>query len=481
MPNEVMTMNRSKFQLTIGFALAFAITISLAVRAEAQTYADLANFNGTDGSFPGGSVTQATDGNFYGVTYYGGANKKGSLFQVTPGGTITSIYSFCSQSNCADGEGPVSTPVLGSDGNLYGATWGGGGTAEGGIVYKMTLGGEITILHTFCTTSACLDGDAPAAVMLASDGNFYGTTFFGGEFKGGTLFKITPTGVLTVLHSFCSEANCADGNSSDSAPIQASDGNFYGATQGGGVDGVGVLYEMTATGGYKVIQNFCYGALYGCPMGSTPNPLVQDADGNLFGTTKFGGSYNSGTVFEITSAGQDIVLHKFEYGGSIDPSGALIIANDGNLYGAAANNSFDDGNGYSSVFEITEAGVFTALASNYDSLNGPVLQATDGNFYGTTAFGGADNYGTVFKLSTGLSPLVEAVPVAGPVGKIVIILGTGLTGSTSVTFNGVAAAFTVESDTYIKATVPKGATSGAVSVVTPSGTLKSNPQFVVSK
>ncbi len=476
-------MKTSKSLIVLGLAVAIALTFSLAVCAQAQTYTDLANFNGTDGSLPAGSVTQATDGNFYGVTYYGGANKKGSLYQVTPSGTITSIYSFCSQSNCADGENPATAPVLGSDGNLYGTVWAGGGSTNGGIFYKMTLGGEITILHTFCTTSACLDGDAPfAAVTLAGDGNFYGTTFFGGEFKGGTLFKITPAGVLTVLHSFCAQANCADGSSSDSAPIQASNGNFYGATQGGGVDEVGVIYEMSPTGAYKVIQNFCYGALYGCPMGSVPTRPVQDANGNFFGTTTFGGSYNSGTVFEITSAGQDIVLHKFELSGSIDPSAPMIIANDGNLYGVAVNNSFNDNNSYGSLFEITPAGVFTALSSNYDSLNGPILQATDGNFYGTTAFGGGvDNYGTVFKLSTGLSPLVKTVPVRGTVGTNVLILGNNLTGSTSVTFNGVEAAFTVESDSYIKATVPKGATTGMVSVVTPSGTLNSYPQFAVTE
>jgi hypothetical protein len=147
------------------------------------------------------------------------------------------------------------------------------------------------------------------------------------------------------------------------------------------------------------------------------------------------------------------------------------------------------------IFQFTSARVFKDLAifhagrpNGFNPLD-PVFQGTDGNFYGTTAYGGLGGdyggggvgFGTVFQFSNGLGPLVETVPVGGNTGQSVLILGNGLTGSTSVTFHGVEAAFTVESDTYIKATVPTGATTGTISVVTPSGTLNGNPQFVVTR
>jgi uncharacterized repeat protein (TIGR03803 family) len=487
-------VKRSKALLTLGFALACAaITFGLGVCAQAQTVTNLANFDRETGDAPFGSVIQATDGNFYGTTAHGGAHSEGNVFRVTPSGDLSSIYSFCSQANCADGQYPYTAPVLGSDGNLYGVTSSGGKNA--GIVYKLTLGGKITILHTFCSSnSSCTDGNEPTGITQGSDGNFYGTATWGGEFENGTIFKISPTGNFTLLHTFCSLANCADGGIPVYPPIQGSDGNFYGGTNAGGTaEGQGgVVYELTSEGTLKVLQNFCYPFGDTCDTGAYPTRLVQDAHGNFFGTTATGGEYNTGTAFEITSANRFIVLHRFNYSGGVDAATGLTLANDGNLYGVALNNdnfasasSDYEASGYGIIFEITPAGAFTTLASFTDYPIGPLFQGTDGSLYGTTAGGGEGNdgygYGTVFKLSNGLNPLVETVPVAGPVGQSVFILGNNLTGSTSVKFNGVEAAFTVGSDTYIQATVPTGATTGVVSVVTPSGTLKSNLQFVVSE
>ena len=490
-------MKNSKSLRILGLTLAPAvITFSLVVCAQAQTVTNLANFNYTNGARPVSAVVQATDGNFYGVTQIGGpfAGGYGTFYRLTPSGKITDLYNFCSQPNCSDGEGAFSAPVLGSDGNLYGVTPYGGSDAAinygSGTFYKMTLGGKITTLYTFCKATPCPDGQYPNGIILGSDGNFYGTTLQGGQFNKGEIFSVSSTGKLKVLHSFCASANCVDGAVPYFPPIQGIDGNFYGATaQGGTGGGVGTVYELTAAGSYKVLQSFC--ADSGCQTGWPPTTIVQDATGNFFGTAQTGGSTLEGTIFEITSKHRFLVLHGFadSTGGNSDVG--LTLANDGNLYGLTLNPGTDGGGG--TLFEITPTGVFSQLYTFANcSVNGyipvsPLVQGTNGILYGTTLFGGDDTSGgcsgdgTIFSLTNDLSPLVKTVPVAGKVGKQVIILGNGLTGSTKVTFNGKSAAFTIVSDTYIKATVPSGATTGTVSVVTPTRTLNSNPQFVVTK
>jgi len=328
-------------------------------------------------------------------------------------------------------------------------------------------------------------------LVQANDGNFYGTAFRGGNFNDGTIFRISPTGKFKVLYSFCSLANCADGASPQYPPIQGRDGNLYGTALGGGTRQGGVFYKLTPGGAYRVLYNFCIYSDQTCSAsGSSPTTIVQDAHGNFFGTATYGGSKGNGAAFEITSTNQYIVLDSFDYlrGG---PIRGLALANDGNLYGKTMG---ANGENFGTFFEITPTGRYTELyayngcsPSGYYSFWGPLVQCTDGLFYGTTksggngTSGGCGGYGTIFSLSNNLSPFVQTVPATGKAGKSVIILGYGLSGTTGVTFNGVQAAFTVESDTYIKAMVPTGATTGTVSVVTPSGTLNSNPQFVVTK
>jgi uncharacterized repeat protein (TIGR03803 family) len=404
---------------------------------------------------------------------------------LTPNGKITDLYNFCSKPHCTDGAIPYAAPVLGSDGNLYGVTSSGG--SGSGTVYKMTVGGKITTLYTFCRATPCTDGQTPFAITLASDGNFYGATSLGGKFAEGTIFSISSAGKFKSLYSFCSRAKCADGSAPVFPPIQGRDGNFYGTTTNGGTGG-GVVYELTPAGSYKVLHSFCPD--FGCNDGYVPSTLVQDAEGNLFGTTTAGsGSAFYGTVFEITSKHRYKILHEFDYIGAA-PAWGLTLANDGNLYGSAEGNGTVGVGGI--VFEITPAGVFTQLhtftycnASGYLPVS-PLFEGTDGVLYGTTLFGGdasegCGGFGTIFTLSNSFKPLVETVPVAGEAGQRVLILGNNLTGATTVTFNGVPAEFKVQKDSFIAAWVPKGATTGTVSVVTPSGTLNSNPQFVVTK
>jgi uncharacterized repeat protein (TIGR03803 family) len=476
-------MKASKPLLSLALAFA-AVTFSLAVRAQAQTFSYFTNFNAKSA---GASVMQATDGNLY-MGGGSGAYGRGAILRVTPSGGFNVLYSFCSQRGCPDGSYP-STPILGSDGNFYGTTETGGNRFEGGTVYKMTLGGKITTLYSFCTTNECPDGAAPGGIIQASDGNLYGTTSGAALQDSGTLFRVSTTGEFKVLHYFCSAVNCVDGYE-QSTPIQGKDGNLYGTARLGGAHNGGVLYRLTLAGEYTVIYNFC--SLSDCVDGGGPNTIVQDAKGNFFGTTYSGGSKRYGTVFEFTSKNQYIVLDSFDFVlGS--PAGGLALAGDGHLYGTTMGSS-NYGTG-GTVFQVTPKGevTFLNIFGNSCALDtgwypvGSIFQNTEGTLYGATGYGNSVGdcdpngigYGTIYSVS-GLPSLVETAPVAGPVGQSVIILGNGLTGSTSVTFNGVEAAFTVESDTYIKATVPAGATTGVVSVVTPSGTLNSYPQFAVT-
>jgi uncharacterized repeat protein (TIGR03803 family) len=480
-------MKGSKFSLTFKLALACAaLPFSLAVSAQAQTFTTLAAFNGLNGELPFfGSMVQSTNGNYYGSTVDGGTKGYGVIFQLTSAGKLTDLYSFCALAGCADGTFPMVAPILGSDGNFYGTTYSGGNSSNSGTVYKMTIGGKLTTLYSFCPTQPCSDGVNPVGLIEGSDGNFYGVAQYGGAFGDGTFFELTSLGQFKVLHSFCAQPGCSGGASPEASPMQASNGNFYGTTTLGGLHGDGVVYEITPAGSYKALYKFC--SQTDCADGSSPQAtLVQDASGNLYGTTVYGGAYGEGTVFEITPTDQYIVLHSFDGSDGSDggyPQSAPTVANDGNLYGTTTN-GINNGN----IYQITPEGTYTSLYSfcnptrcnAYYATYG-LLQGTDGILYGATAYGGSHDSGVVYSLSNNLSPLVKTVPVAAAVGVRVIVLGNGLTGSTSVTFNGTAAAFTVVSDTEITATVPTGATTGTVQVTTPTGTLNSNPQFVVSK
>jgi uncharacterized repeat protein (TIGR03803 family) len=468
--------------------------LTLAVCAQAQTLNYFADFNGGNGWEPYASVVQGTDGNFYGAGTNGIYGGGGNMFRMTPSGKITSIYKFCSLPGCADGAQEQSAPVVGSDGNLYGVTTAGGRPSggSGGTVFHLTLDGQYTVVYSFCSWSNCADGATPNGIILGSDGNFYGTTVYGGVNNDGpgVIFRLTPAGAYTRLYAFCSEANCGDGEKPFFPPVQGNDGNFYGVATSGGTLGGGVIYKLTSSGTYSVLYNFPTSS----PDGAYPWAIAKDADGNFVGTAG-GGTSGYGVVFKITPSGHYTVLHNFAPNENLGPPATpLTLGSDGNFYGTFVGG----GSGswffaWGGIYEITPKGEFKSLYGFCCSSRGfspldPVFQSTDGNFYGTTALGGiggwkgeAFGFGTVFQFSNGLRPLVETVPAAGRAGQSIIILGNGLTGSTSVTFNGVAAEFTVESDTYIRATVPEGATTGMVSVVTPSGALNSSPQFLVTK
>jgi uncharacterized repeat protein (TIGR03803 family) len=325
-----------------------------------------------------------------------------------------------------------------------------GDKETGGIIFEITPSGILTTLHMFCSVlnskGNCTDGQGPSGELVpASNGNFYGTTINGGPSTAsqcsqacGTIFGITPAGKLTTLYSFCAQdTSCPDG-AHPGALIQATDGNFYGTTNNGGANSWGTLFRITPAGSFTTLYSFCQQA--NCTDGKNPTgPLVQASDGNLYGIAG-GGTNGNGEIFELTLAGQFIQLYNF-----------CSQANCG------------DGSGPDAL-----------------------MQATDGNFYGFMADGGSYikkcqgfGCGAIFSLSIGLSPFVETIPKAAKAGVGIGILGNNLTGATAVTFDGTAAKFKVVSATLIEAQVPAGATTGTIQVATPGGTLSSNVAFQI--
>ncbi|MFY9741352.1 MAG: choice-of-anchor tandem repeat GloVer-containing protein [Candidatus Sulfotelmatobacter sp.] len=463
----------------LAVAAAMALAIIATESAQAQTLITLHSFAYSNGTAPRGVLVQGTDGNFYGTTLSGGGKGNGTVFRITPSGKLTTLYSFCAERFCADGAFPTAGLIQATDGDFYGTTT---GTTQGkndGTVFKITPGGTLTTLYRFCSESGCVDGTNPyAGLIQAADGNLYGTTVNGGANDDGTVFKITPGGSLTTLNSFDSlDANPVGGL------IQANDGNFYGTTEGGG-DGRGTVFTMTPDGALTTLYTFCQKE--GCSDGAYPVAgLIQATNGNFYGTTSgSGGAEGYGTVFKMTPSGTLTTLYRFcakgDCASGASPFGGLVQGTDGNLYGTTSG----EGGSVSTVFSITPSGGLTTLYS-FDGADGSapfagLIQGTDGSFYGATIEGGSKNLGTVFSLSVGLAPFVETQPTVGKVGAEVKILGTDLNGASAVTFNGTAATFTVISASLITATVPAGATTGTVQVVTPNGALNSNVRFRVS-
>jgi uncharacterized repeat protein (TIGR03803 family) len=277
-----------------------------------------AQTNCADGKQPYAGLIRAADGNFYGTALEGGANTGcslgdgscGTIFRITPGGAFTTLYNFCSQPNCADGGNPYAGLVQGSDGNLYGTTFNRGANAYG-TVFKITPAGVLTTLYSFCSQANCADGQyAYAGLVQASDGNFYGSTSAGGggQFhQGGTVFRITPSGVLTTIYNFCSQSNCTDGDSSVARLVQGIDGALYGTTIHGGAfcqqtSGCGTAFRITLSGTLTTLHSFDDTDDGKSPFGG----LVQATDGNFYGAATYGanpactaGLHGCGTVFRL--------------------------------------------------------------------------------------------------------------------------------------------------------------------------------------
>jgi uncharacterized repeat protein (TIGR03803 family) len=467
--------------------------LALAIAAPAQTFTTLANLTTTTGQTPLSPLVQGFDGNLYGTTV-NGANGFGSFIQVTPSGVLTSLYSFCPNFNanygCADGAYPIGAVALGIDGNFYGVTEEGFYSETGnGTIYKVTPAGAFTVLHTFCQNVNCTDGANPSlGLTLARSGNFYGLSSApeGSSAFYGQVFEISSSGAFHNLLTVCPNTLCPADAGPISTLLLSSGGAFVGPGPVAGFsDNAAALYKMTPSGTPSILYTFCPDTV--CHDGgySLRTPLAQSATGQIFGTFFEGGLganctqvYGCGTAFEVSANGSSFTkLHDFcsqtACADGYNP-GALILATDGNYYGTAIAGGK---HGYGTLFRITSTGHF-AVVHSFSAADGyaptaiSLTQATDGNLYGATTQ-------TIYRVSLGLAPFVKTVLNSGSAGNTVIILGNNLTGSTSVTFNGIAATFTVVSPTEITATVPTGATTGTIKVVTPTTTLSSNVAFQV--
>jgi uncharacterized repeat protein (TIGR03803 family) len=452
-----------------------------AVGSPAQTFTNLVNFAGTNGENPFYvSLVQGTDGNFYGTTMLGGAYGRGLIFSVTSDGSLTTVHSF---HHSTGGAYLYAGLVLATDGDFYGITEAGGAYGRG-TFFKINSAGMLTTLYSFSHhfPQRALQSAGP---IQAKDGNFYGISYGGGTYGYGTVFKLTPGGKLTILHSFTGRA---DGQHPSGGLVEGMDRNLYGTTQNGGDNGAyGTVFKITPTGALTTLHSFD-GMDGSGPVGG----LVEATDGNFYGTTSQGGTstacYNGcGTIFKITPSGALTTLHSFSWTDGNQPYDSLVQATDGNLYGTTAGGGTS--NGYGTIFSISPDGTFTTLhifdQTDGSSPDGGLLQATDGNFYGITTYGAVNNCpdgcGTVFSLSVGLGPFVKTLPTSGKVGTSVKIMGTDLTNATSVSFNGTAVEFTVVSATEVTTTVPVGATTGEVQVTTSSGMLSSDLVFRVDQ
>ena len=480
-------MSKSKLVSSL-FVVAFCVAATIA--ASAQTLTTLCAFDFNHGRDPSSPLVQGPNGNLYGATFRGGSSDDGTVYEITPSGTLTSLDSFCRQIGCSGGANPNGQLILGRDGNFYGLTSIGGANSDPnlcpfgcGTVYKITSGGSVTTLYNFCPQQGCPDGYMPNGLVQGADGNFYGTTDPVSVSPCptciGTIFKLTPQGAFTTLHNFCSQTNCADGQNPQPGLIQASNGNFYGTTFSG------VIFEITSAGNYSILYTFKYGSAY-------PGPLIEGSNGDLYGVTEFSGAYHFGSVFRITLDGKFFNLYSFcRQSGCPDgyaPAGWLVQGTDGNLYGTtsaggANSNTNDCPNGCGTIFSLSPTGNFTnlynfcSLASCADgaSPSSGLIQGTDGKLYGTTSF----FEGTIFSFDMGLGPYIEAPTGFGNVGRQIGILGNNLSSTTTVSFNGVPATFQVLSDTLVRTTVPAGATTGTIQLTNSSGTLSTKVPFIV--
>lgn len=347
-------------------AAVLLLLASCFVSVHAQTVTPIFAFDGTDGGNSISGLVQGRDGQLYGTTQSDGKHGAGTVFKITTGGALVTLHQFCSKTSCADGANPTSGLILGTDGNFYGTTFSGGNTACAspcGTVFKITSTGTLTTLYDFCSTSSCDDGGNPyASLVQGTDGDLYGTTSAFGLNSVGTIFRITTGGALTTLHTFA----VSDGAAPFGALIQATDGNFYGTTSSGGTHGDGTVYQLTPAGSLTTIHNFSGkdgSTPYGGVIETFPGapPFLPDA---LWGVASLGGTFKAGLFFRMSFAGK--ILSSFSFcqikgcpDGS-EPFARLTMDHTGGIRGVASSGGTAD---LGSLFGTTDGGASFSIYS----------------------------------------------------------------------------------------------------------------------
>jgi uncharacterized repeat protein (TIGR03803 family) len=477
----VVCFNSSLRKTLISILALLGVGAIGSASAQAQTFTRIASFDGANGAFVYGPLSQGPDGRLYSAANGGGvencgviASGCGTIFSVNQHGELKLLHTFCLEDGCPDGASPFGGLLWTSNGYFYATTGNGGvsgpGCASGcGTVYRLNSAGRFeTVQNNFSWDGVGAGPESPLVQTL--DGSLYGTTIEG------------PVFAIELDGQFLLTINLGDYGSSFPL-IQGTDGNFYGASYYGVQNGCacGVVFELTSFGNLITLHAFSG------PDGEFPNgPLIQALDGSLYGTTAQGGSEvhcDCGTIFRIDPNGAFTSLHSFH--GRSDgraPTG-LIQATDGDFYGVTAGGGNGCGlNTCGTVFGMNQAGQVSTLHVFPNSENiqpSSLLQATDGNLYGTTVRGGDDNDGSIFRMDIGLSPFVALLRYSGRIGDTGGILGQGFMTASKVELNGTPIKFKVISDTLIEVSVPEGAASGYVTVTTDSGILTSNKPFQV--
>jgi uncharacterized repeat protein (TIGR03803 family) len=386
--------------------------------------------------------------------------------------------------------------TLGPSGLLYGAcqqySISGTDWDTAGVIFSYnpkSLQNGFKVLYAFAPINANGQSVYPGPLTEGDDGNLYGVVQGVGQGANplGFVFKMTSGGALTILHAF--QGQTANDGAFPNGPLTlGADGNFYGTTQQGGVSGQqngGTAFQITPQGKVTILYYFPNG---GGPVAG----LTQGLDGNFYGTTYNGGTNSKGTVFQLTPSGTMTVLHNFNQATDKGayPTHVLTLAPNGNLYGVLTDYNAG-GLGPASLFRITTKGAYTdlyadgdvcrtnAVAANGCLLSSPLALDPNGSFYGITEQGGSEGRGVFYRLSAVINPFVSLEFPVGRQGHAVGILGRGLETATGVSFNGKPASFTIKGGEFIEATAPSGATTGYVTVTTPSGTFTSNVPFNV--
>jgi uncharacterized repeat protein (TIGR03803 family) len=370
-----------------------AVLTVLPVNPPGTSLTSIRSFSsGTTPFNPHAGVVQGTDGNFYGTTVDGGAGLYGTAFKLLASGAVTVLHSF---TNGVDGANPFAGVIQATDGKFYGASLEGIG-ASFGTLFRMTTSGALTPLYGF---GGGTDGGNPlASLVQGSDGNLYGTASTGGSNGVGTVFSLSTNGLFTPLWSF----NATNGSYPAAPLVQGRDGKLYGTTAAGGAQDLGTVFSLTTNGMFNSLVSF------DSTRGAYPsNGLVQATDGAFYGTAVSGGTNGGwGTVFRLAADGTLSTLHSFNYEDGAYPVGGLVQATDGNLYGTTSQGGIG---GQGTVFQITTNGLLTTLiwfnGPNGANPQGALIQARDGSFYGTAEFGhtGYNGYadsgdGFVFRL-----------------------------------------------------------------------------------